>query len=175
MVKKSGFLLIIYAIFVLSCNHANYKDASMAITVLFVNESAVPQGVRPRKVYMDPYLLLMNKEETFHFTTKDVRFITVSMQAEKYHIRFHLKNKFVEPFYRFTDRNQEAIVAVSVNGRVNNLARINEPVRDGQFLIIAGTEQSPEVKVFLENFMELPPGFLSGAELSSLDNPPITP
>ncbi len=71
----------------------------------------------------------------------------------RYFVNFHLKKKLSSKFFQFTTSNTNSYVAVMVDGKVKTIARIDKPVQDGNFQLVAKLSQTLQLRKFLQLFI----------------------
>ena len=129
------------------------KPVRMELFKLYDNVSATNTSGRFKRIYFDPYMLAVSETNRFSFGDKDIRDIVVSTNRGTLFVSFYLKRNRRADFERFTTVNSNAYIAVMVNGDMQNIARLKEPVSNGRLQFSCGLSQIKEISRFINLFV----------------------
>ena len=106
-----------------------------------------------RRIFYDPFVLNINVTNYFSLTQKDISGIHMVTTNNRYYVNFKLKKRMAPEFYRFTSHNPNCYIAVMVDGKVKTIARIDKPVQNGNFQLVARQSQTEQIRKFLQLFI----------------------
>lgn len=132
-----------------------FRDTPIDLYAVYPEEAwseTNTQGLR--RVLLDPdYVLVISEANKLTLRTKDLEDIQVSADDQFIHLAFIFARSAQPSIESFTTHNSNAYIAVMVDGRVRNIARIHQPVRNGRILFTARRSRLGQVQEFVRLFL----------------------
>jgi preprotein translocase subunit SecD len=131
----------------------NIKPVQVKLYALYDSDKINLESPYIRRIFYDPYVLNINITNVFSMTHQDIGGLQIRTNGPTCQISFHLKKSLYPEFYRFTANNTNTYVAVMVDGKVKTIAKIDKPIPDGNFRLVAKQSQYEQVRKFISLFV----------------------
>ncbi|GEM_PF-7121962 len=128
------------------------KPIQVQIYALYDSEKVDLQNPFIHRIFYDPFVLNINVTNVFSMSQKDISDIQIKTNDQKYFVSFQLKKRLYPHFFRFTSYNTNTLVAVMVDGKVKTIAKIEKPIPNGNFMLVAKNSQTEHLRKFLSLF-----------------------
>ena len=134
-------------------SHIRLRPVQMELYTIYSNACITNSSGGFREIYFDPYLLVVSETNKFSLRDTDIRDIGLSTNDGRFLLSLILKKKRCGDFRAFTTANSNMYIAIMVNGAVQNIAKIRQPVSNGRLQFVSSLAQSSEIVRFIRLFV----------------------
>jgi hypothetical protein len=153
ILRAAAWLLLIAGTTACDLSRVKLRPVQMELYSLYDSACATNASGGFKRVYFDDFVLVISETNKFSLRETDIRDVALNSEDGNLHLSLILKKNRRGDFRAFTTANSNTYVAVMVNGKIRNIAKIREPVSNGRLQFVSAPAHAGELGRFIRLFV----------------------